>query len=164
MRIRVLAGGRVVVSTPWRMPRFLVEQFVANQSSWIAGARAKMLNVVPAQRAGSRTEYNQHKKEALWVFTVRLLELNAHYQFSYKRVSIRNQKTRWGSCSKSGTLSFSYRLLFVSPEVRDYVLVHELCHTREMNHSKKFWSLVALTTPNYKLLRRKLFKLATTTP
>ncbi len=156
IRIRVLAGGRVVVSTPWRTPRFLVEQFVANQSSWIAGARAKMVNIVPVQRAGSRAEYNQHKKEALRVFTARLLELNTHYQLSYKRVSIRNQKTRWGSCSKTGTLSFSYRLLFVAPEVRDYVLVHELCHIAQMNHSPKFWALVAETVPNYKLLRRQL--------
>ncbi len=156
MRIRVLAGGRVVVSAPRRTPLFLIEQFVASQSNWIALARAKMLNVAPLQRLGSTEEYNKNKKEALRVFTARLLELNVNYHFSYKRVSVRNQKTRWGSCSKTGTLSFSYRLLFLPPEVRDYVLVHELCHTKEMNHSRRFWELVSQTVPNYKVLRRKL--------
>ena len=72
------------------------------------------------------------------------------------RVSVRNQKSRWGSCSKSGTLSFHYRLMFLPEQVRDYVLVHELCHVKEMNHSQRFWQLVARTMPDYKQLRKSL--------
>jgi predicted metal-dependent hydrolase len=156
VRISVKPGGRVVVTTPWRTPQYMVRQFVAKQQEWIAKARAKMATVAPPQRSGSKQEYTKYKKEAHALFSERLTQLNQAYRFPYKRVSIRNQKTRWGSCSKSGTLSFSYRLLFVQPEVRDYVLVHELCHTKEMNHSRRFWELVSQTVPDYKMLRRQL--------
>lgn len=156
VRISVKPGGRVVVTLPWRAPKYLADEFVQKQMAWIQKAREKMVLVQPLKRSGTSEEYKKYKKEALKVFTQRLTELNAYYQFSYKRVSVRNQKTRWGSCSKTGTLSFSYRLLLLSEAVRDYVLVHELCHTREMNHSKKFWELVAQTTPSYKVLRREL--------
>lgn len=69
---------------------------------------------------------------------------------SYTRVTIRDQKTRWGSCSTSGTLSFNYRLMFAPPRVLDYVVVHELCHLTHMNHSRDFWNLVGSVMPEYK--------------
>lgn len=159
MRISVKPGGRVVVTVPWRVSQSAAVAFVQKQQAWIDRARAKMVQV-PLPVGGSAAEYKKHKAEAHKVLTARLAELNAHYGFSYKRVSIRNQKTRWGSCSKSGTLSFNYKLLLVSPELRDYVLVHELCHTKEMNHSKKFWQLVGQACPNYAQLRAQLHKQA----
>lgn len=69
---------------------------------------------------------------------------------SYSTLSIRDQKSRWGSCSSRGTLSFNYRLIFAPPGVLDYVVVHELCHLTHMNHSKDFWHLVAYIMPEYK--------------
>lgn len=68
----------------------------------------------------------------------------------YSTLSIRDQKSRWGSCSSRGTLSFNYRLIFAPPRVLDYVVVHELCHLTHMNHSKNFWNLVAQVMPDYK--------------
>lgn len=156
VRISVKPGGRVVVTLPWRAPKYLADEFVQRQMAWIQKAREKMVHVEPLSRSGTTEEYKKYKKEALKVFTQRLSQLNTYYQFSYKRVSIRNQKTRWGSCSKTGTLSFSYRLLLIPEAVRDYVLVHELCHTREMNHSRRFWNLVSQTIPDYKALRKQL--------
>jgi predicted metal-dependent hydrolase len=156
LRIAVKPGGRVVVTMPWRAPLYLAREFVQKKREWVLAAREKMLGVEPLARSGSPAEYKQYKAEALRVFTARLQEFNQRYGFAYKRVSIRNQKTRWGSCSKTGTLSFSYRLLLVPPEVRDYVLVHELCHVKEMNHSRRFWELVAMTCPDYKQLRAQL--------
>lgn len=74
----------------------------------------------------------------------------------YKRISVRDQKTRWGSCSSNGTLSFNYRLLFAPVKCLDYVVVHELCHLTHMNHSKEFWNKVAEVMPDYKEPRRWL--------
>ena len=67
----------------------------------------------------------------------------------YEKIMIRDQKTRWGSCSQTGTLSFNYRLMMAPPEVIDYVIVHELCHLTHMNHSKAFWNMVADILPDY---------------
>ena len=67
-----------------------------------------------------------------------------------KRITIRDQKTRWGSCSETGTLSFNWRLMLAPPAVLDYVVIHELCHLTHMNHSKAFWDKVAGVDPDYK--------------
>lgn len=71
----------------------------------------------------------------------------------YTSITVRDQKTRWGSCSSRGTLSFNYRLIFAPPRVLDYVVVHELCHLTHMNHSKDFWDKVASVMPEYKVYR-----------
>lgn len=75
---------------------------------------------------------------------------------TYRRTQIRCQRTLWGSCSSSGTISLNYCLLFLEPRVVRYLLLHELCHTRHMNHSKRFWALVARYEPSYKSLDQKL--------
>ncbi len=72
------------------------------------------------------------------------------------KVSVRAQKTRWGSCSAKGNLSFNYKLMRFRQEVIDYVIIHELCHLKEMNHSKRFWNLVSSYCPEYKKLRKEL--------
>jgi predicted metal-dependent hydrolase len=77
-------------------------------------------------------------------------------QLPYVRLQIRRQRTRWGSCSASGTISLNVCLLFLEPAVVRYLMVHELCHTRQMNHSVRFWSLVALHEPEYRSLDRAL--------
>ncbi len=75
---------------------------------------------------------------------------------NYTSVTVRDQKTRWGSCSSRGTLSFNYRLIFAPPVILDYVVVHELCHLTHMNHSKDFWDMVASVMPEYKVCRKWL--------
>lgn len=74
----------------------------------------------------------------------------------YTSITIRDQKTRWGSCSSRGTLSFNYRLVYAPPRVLDYVVVHELCHLTHMNHSKDFWDMVASVMPDYKACKNWL--------
>ena len=75
---------------------------------------------------------------------------------NYTSITIRDQKTRWGSCSSSGTLSFNYRLIFAPPAILDYVVVHELCHLTHMNHSRDFWNMVESVLPDYKERRQWL--------
>jgi len=89
----------------------------------------------------------------------RLLHFNEFYKFKINKVSIKNQKTRWGSCSKRGNLNFNYRVALLPPHLADYVIVHELCHLGEFNHSPNFWKLVAKTIPNYKAIKREFKKI-----
>lgn len=86
----------------------------------------------------------------------RLAHFNAFYQFQYNKVFIKNQRTRWGSCSSNHNLNFNYRIITLVPELQDYLIVHELCHLQEFNHSQAFWDLVALQIPNYETLRKQL--------
>lgn len=158
VRIYIKPEGKVLVTAPKWVPQYKVREYVATQTEWI---KEKLEHVAITQNFPklSTSELQRIKKQALKSFATRLEELNADYGFVYKKVSIRNQSTRWGSCSKSGTLSFNYRLYFLSPELQDYVLVHELCHLKEMNHSTKFWGLVERVVPDYEELRRELKKL-----
>lgn len=90
------------------------------------------------------------KSKAESVIPQRLSELAEIHGFHYRRVTIRGQKTRWGSCSSQKNINLNYKLLFLPAPMVDYVLIHELCHTLEMNHSKRFWELVADCDPNFK--------------
>ncbi len=94
--------------------------------------------------------YKKYREQARVLVHARLEHFNGYYKFTYGRVSIRNQKTRWGSCSNKGNLNFSYRILFLEPAAQDYLIIHELCHLKQFNHSKAFWDLVAEQCPDWK--------------
>lgn len=96
------------------------------------------------------------RKEARSFVNQRLAFYRHVYGISHGRVSIRNQQTRWGSCSREKNLSFNYRIVKLPLALADYVIVHELCHCVELNHSAKFWALVRKAIPNYTALRRSL--------
>lgn len=100
--------------------------------------------------------YVEHKEAARLLVLARLEYFNQQYGLSYNRVAIRNQRRRWGSCSALGNLNFSYRLLFLPAELSDYVIVHEICHLKEFNHSSRFWTLVSKTIPDYERRRQAL--------
>jgi predicted metal-dependent hydrolase len=97
-----------------------------------------------------------YRRQADTIFAERLAHANGIYGFQYARVSVKAQKTRWGSCSKLGNLNFNWRLLLAPLSVLDYVVVHELCHLKELNHSARFWQLVARGCPDYAVHRRWL--------
>lgn len=111
------------------------------------------------RRTSSVTKhYTENKEAARSLVHARLEFFNQHYGLTYKRVAIRNQKRCWGSCSALGNLNFSYRLLFIPPELCDYIIVHELCHIKELNHSQSFWDLVGETIPDYKARKKAIQK------
>ncbi len=88
----------------------------------------------------------------------RLEYFNKFYGFKINKINIKNQKTRWGSCSKKGNLNFNYKIALVGDGLADYIIVHELCHLKEFNHKQKFWNLVALAIPDYLAIKRELKK------
>ena len=114
----------------------------------------------PIIRTRSRRLYETNKEAARAMIAARISHFMEHYGarhgISVGRIAIRNQKSRWGSCSKKGNLNFNYKLAFMPPAVRDYVVVHEICHIKEFNHGRGFWSLVAETVPDWKERRRQL--------
>lgn len=116
------------------------------QLIYLTRAETKRLeNLEKRYRAAARVQFEQ-----------RCAYYRQYTGGSYTSVTIRDQKTRWGSCSSRGTLSFNYRLIFAPPPVLDYVVVHELCHLTHMNHSKEFWSMVGSIMPEYKIHRKWL--------
>ncbi len=103
--------------------------------------------------------YVAHKAAARAVIVDRLAYWNQFYGYSWQRVAIRNQRRCWGSCSSNRNLNFNYKLLFLPPCLRDYVIVHELCHLGELNHSDRFWALVAQQLPDYRDRQHRLRQL-----
>ena len=110
----------------------------------------------PLLQTRSRKLYAANREAARAIILERIQHLNQHYQLPIGRIAIRNQKSRWGSCSKKGNLNFNYKLVFLPPELRDYVIVHEICHIKEFNHGKGFWALVGETVPQWKEFRKRL--------
>ena len=128
-----------------------------------------LFTVLCPQRLDIRSEASQSiirtgveramRMEAKRILPKRLASLAEKHRFSYSGVSIRSSKTRWGSCSTHGNISLSYFLMTLPGDLIDYVLLHELCHTKEMNHSARFWQLMdSVTDSNSKVLQAKLKK------
>ena len=152
---------RWTLSVPWGEPARLtvpvwlpadeVERIVASHRSWIVGERAKQrprLRLDPA--AVSEAEARRATRELVAMLVD---DEAAALGVSVERIAIRDQRTRWGSCSTRGTLSFNWRLVLAPLEVLDYVVVHELCHLREPNHSRRFWHLVESRRPGWRTQR-----------
>jgi predicted metal-dependent hydrolase len=104
-------------------------------------------------RAAGLLQYSELARKLVYE---RLEYFNQFYNFKYNTVRIKSHLTRWGSCSSKGNLNFNYKIALLPPELADYIVVHELCHLGEFNHSQKFWDLVAQQIPNYQKLRERL--------
>lgn len=107
--------------------------------------------------------YQTYKEKARKLVWERLLFWNRFYNFKVNQVRIKNTVSRWGSCSSLGNLNFHYKILFLPKHLQDYLIVHELCHLKEMNHSRKFWTLVEKTIPNYQANAHQLKSINLTT-
>lgn len=157
--IRVKPDGTVSVSAPKKFPKFLISMYVRQKKQWILDAVEKVLKQtkgVRLSRSEERAQYIEYKNKALKLVTERLKHFNTFYNFTYHKITIRNQKSRWGSCSVHGNLNFTYKIALLPQHLADYIIVHELCHRGEFNHSQKFWQLVERTMPDWKLYRKEL--------
>jgi predicted metal-dependent hydrolase len=146
--LRVPWGAPAELTVPWRLSEGEVERIVAAHREWIAAERAKQVPRLGLDAAGvSEAEARQAVREL--VAMVADEEASA-LGVRYERIQVRDQRTRWGSCSTRGTLSFNWRLALAPHDVLDYVVVHELCHLREPNHSRRFWNLVESRRPGWR--------------
>jgi hypothetical protein len=156
MRVSIRNGGDMRVTVPRFVPHFLVENFMKKKASWIVETFDVAVTKTPVIHKDTRADYESYKEQARVIAHERVLHFSKHYQFAWNRISIRNQKTRWGSCSSKGNLNFSYKLALLPLHLADYIVVHELCHLKELNHSERFWNLVEQVIPNYIALRKEL--------
>jgi hypothetical protein len=155
--VSVKEDGRVRVTLPrWGSMRE-ARAFAGRLDAWIERQRRRLeeerLRRVPAPPDHLQPEIRARAKREL---PPRLLELAAELGLVVSQVSVRNQRWRWGSCSPNGHVCLNWRLVNMPPWVRDYVMIHELMHLRRMDHSKKFWKLVAQACPDYEAARRWL--------
>ena len=121
--------------------------------------KKKVVSRATRRRGGKVSQnYLQYKGSALLLVKERIEYFNQFNNYKYGRLVVRNQKTRWGSCSKKGNLNFNYKIVLLTSKQADYIIVHELCHLKEFNHSQRFWGLVAQTVPDYKEVRSSLRK------
>lgn len=152
--VRVLDDGTVRVTLPWRGSKREALAFVERSAEWIAKQRQ-------SASAASRLRRDPIADETLRQRGVRelpsqLLSLAERFGVTVTRVSIRNQRSRWGACSDRGSITLNWRLILVPDFVREYVMIHELMHRRELNHSKRFWRHVQAACPRYREARQWL--------
>lgn len=149
----------MIIRAPKWMSDRAVEEFIQKQQGFIekgmARMRARKESLSDIQKL-SKEEIQGLAQQAKKLLPERVKYFAQLIGVTYGRITIRNQRTRWGSCSTKGNLNFNVALMKVQPEVLDYVVVHELCHRLEMNHSPRFWERVEEVLPEYKALRKWL--------
>ena len=161
LSVQIKPDGSVVVRAPLRYPQREIDRFLRERADWIRAHREIMLKRQAEQAAHpvnalTGAQLRDLKRRASIAFPERAAYFAPLIGVTYGRITIRNQKTRWGSCSAEGNLNFNCLLLLAPPEVLDYVVVHELCHRKFMNHSPRFWAEVARVMPDYKVRRKWL--------
>ena len=171
MRIRVVRSsrrslaltidrdGEVVVRSPFRTSERYIQAFVLEHRDWILKKQKEFeenLRKKAAEPVLTGEELKEIDRSAKTDIPVRVRHYAEILHVEYGRITIRNQKTKWGSCSSKGNLNFNCLLMLVPEYVRDYVVVHELCHRKEMNHSARFWNEVESMLPDYRTARKWL--------
>ncbi len=159
MRLNVSARGEVLVVLPLFVPKYFAKRMVQERQVWIK----KRLADFEKRKVGdrrlfvySREQYLKYKEEAREFCMKRVAYWAEKMGLSYNRIAIKDMKTRWGSCSNKKNLNFNYKIIFLNERQADYLIVHELAHLQEMNHSRAFWSLVEEFVPDFRELRQEI--------
>ncbi|MFP5518784.1 MAG: M48 family metallopeptidase [Bdellovibrionia bacterium] len=140
-----------------------------NKKGFVSKTETEILLHIPRNEWSAEVLFNEqpqalnllrsfYEREARRYLTQRIHKLSAETQLKFKKLSFREQRTRWGSCSSSGNISLNWRMIVFKPELIDYILLHELCHLKHLNHSAHFWSLVESFMPNYMEQEKELKK------
>ncbi|TSC94011.1 MAG: hypothetical protein CEN87_680 [Parcubacteria group bacterium Licking1014_1] len=156
LRVAVYCDGTIVVTTPFDLKETIIEKFIKEKSKWLLD---KVLFFKQSKwqviTKSNRKDYLKYKSKAYDLAVEQVNNFNKIYKFRFNQINIKNQKTRWGSCSKKGNLNFNYKIALLPKVLSDYIIVHELCHLGEFNHSKRFWNLLKRSVPNYLEIKRK---------
>jgi len=146
LAIEITPQGAVLVRAPLKMAARDIQRFVESRQPWIESHLAKIPSVTPL----TPEEHKALICAAKQILPEKAARYAALADVTFGHITIRSQRTRWGSCSASGNLSFNCLLMLAPEEVQDYVVVHELCHRKEMNHSSAFWAEVERVMPDYR--------------
>jgi len=152
--LRPFKGVRVAVPKGVSLKK--AEQFLHSKAKWIQKHMTKMNQLEKVHEDVSEKLVRIDRKEAKKILVARLNELTEKHGFTYNRVFIRKQKTRWGSCSAKNNISLNVKLLLLSEKLMDFIILHELVHTRVKNHSKDFWAELLKIEPDGKALASKV--------
>ena len=161
LSVEVTVNSKVLVRAPYRATRRDIEEFVIKEQDWIERHVAKMnerrrqRESIPVSRIGA-DEVHELAARALNEIPPRVKAFATKMGVTYGRITIRNQKTLWGSCSSRGNLNFNCLLMKTPVEIQDYVIVHELAHRKHMDHSPAFWAEVEKVVPDYRERRKWL--------
>lgn len=156
MRLAVYCDGSFVVTRPMGLTDNIVERFITEKSNWILSKLEYFKQFGVDIFKNDQQKYLINKDKTLEFVLERIGYFNKIYQLKFNKINIKNQKTRWGSCSKKGNLNFNYKILLLPQHISDYIIVHELCHLKEFNHSYKFWNLVSKAIPSYLDIKKEL--------
>lgn len=156
LALQVKADGSVIVRAPLSMAARRIEFFVIDHWDWVEKQRQRLSRQRENARRITEEERQEGIRKAKEIIPRRAACFAARMGVSYGRITIREQKTRWGSCSQKGNLNFNWKLVLMPPEILDYVVVHELAHRKEMNHSPRFWAVVEKELPDYRKRREEL--------
>lgn len=163
LRIAVASDGQVTVSAAKLVPMFLIKRFIVRQRAWIEAAQERFRAAGRQPRISGeerRRRFVEHRDRAARLAEDRVRWFSEQYGFDPGPIAIRDQRTRWGSCSARGALSFNYRIVFLPERLSDYIVAHELCHLRELNHGPRFWQLLESILPDAELRREALRSLS----
>ena len=153
LSLEITPQGEVLVRAPIHTSDAAIRGFVEGKRRWLEKHLAQVRERMAAAEAQERfteEERNELRERARPVFEARVDRFAPLLGVSRGKITVRTQRSRWGSCSAQGNLSFNALLLLTPPEVLDYVVVHELCHRKEMNHSSRFWAEVERLVPDWR--------------
>ena len=154
--LEIKPNGQIILRAPLAMTETQMRQFLSEKEAWL-----KKHLLIFKDKQSKRTETSTQPRlteadiraladRALTEIPPRVAYYAKIIGVTYGRITIRNQTTRWGSCSSKGNLNFNCLLMLAPSEIADYTIVHELCHRKEMNHSAAFWALVESVMPDYR--------------
>ncbi len=149
-------NGGIVVRAPYGTSKTLIDKFVFDNEKWITSQKEKEKRREEKFESLTEKQIKEYKKKAKEYFTSKTEEYSKIMNLKYGRITITSAKKRFGSCSSQGNISYSYRLMLYPESAREYVVVHELAHIKEMNHSKRFYDIVRGVLPDYKERRQML--------